>query len=121
MRHLLWEIALVGIFCAGSLALCQQLPRPANLMPVAYTAPPSYSNLFASPAVASMAPAPSLSAPVFTFQPVMIKPVSQPCAKFVEPFDVDDYSGPMHQVIARISQRVDGATVKAPRRHSLKP
>src|ERR1700750_3097527 len=107
MRHLLWKIALVGICCAGSLAFCQQLPRPANLMPVAYTAPPSYSNLFSSPAGAPLAPAPSLSAPGFTCQPVNIKPVTQPCAKFVEPFDVDDYSGPMHRVIARISQRVD--------------
>ena len=121
MRHLLWKIALVGICCAGSLALCQQLPRRVSLMPVAYTAPSSYSYAFTSPAAAPLAPAPSLSAPVLTFQPVMIKPVPQPCAKFVEPFDVDDYSGPMHQVIARISQRVDSATVKAPRHHSLKP
>jgi len=100
MRHLLWKIALVGMFFTGSLALCQQLPRRATLMPAAYTAPSSYSYAFTSPA-APPAPAPSLSAPIFTFQPVMIKPVPQPCARFVEPFDVDDYSGPMHQVIAR--------------------
>ncbi len=119
MRHLLRKIALVGFWCAGSLAVCQQLPRLPNLSPPTYVAPAGYG--FASPAVSYLAPAPSITAPMFTFQPIMIKPVPQPCVKFVEPFAVDDYSGPMNKMIARISQRVDSATVRAPRRHSLRP
>ena len=119
MRQLLSKIVLVGILCAGSLAVCQELPRLAGMTSVAYAAP--YNYVFPAAPGTFLPPTPSLSAPVFVLQPVMIRPVAAPCAKFVEPFDVDDYSGPMSKVIARISQRVDSATVKPTRRHSLKP
>lgn len=52
----------------------------------------------------------------------ILHPVQPPCAKRVEPFDVDDYSGPFNQLVARFSQKVDRVTVRAPRhRTSLKP
>jgi hypothetical protein len=51
----------------------------------------------------------------------MITPVS-PCAKAVEPFDVDDYDGPLNQLVARFSRRVEEGTVRVPRRRlSLQP
>jgi hypothetical protein len=55
-------------------------------------------------------------------RPAMVQPVNPPCAKSVDPFDVDDYNGPLNQLVARFSQKVDRVTVHAPRRHtSLKP
>jgi hypothetical protein len=121
MRHRLSKIALVGFCCAGTLAVSQQLPRMASMTPSAAYAAPSGSGFSTINTIAYLPPAPSLSVPVFAFQPVLIKPAAQPCAKFVEPFDVDDYSGPMSKVISHISQRVDSATVKPQHRHSLKP
>lgn len=118
MRQFLNKIAIIGACCAGSLAVAQQLPRFANMTPAAYAAPAAYAFPSATTTVASLS---GIAPPVFTFQPVMIKPVAQPCAKFVEPFDVSDYSGPMSRLVAGISQRVDSSTVRAPRRHSLKP
>ena len=38
----------------------------------------------------------------------MIKPV-RPCARFIEPFDVDDYRGPLNGIVARFSQGFDNA------------
>ena len=121
MRHLLRKIAVVGFFCTGSLVIGQQIPRLPDLTRIAYVAPSGYR--FATfNTVSYLPPAPSITAPPFTFEPLMIKPVQQPCAKFVEPFAVSDYSGPMSRVIATISQRMDGgATVRAARRHSLRP
>ena len=53
--------------------------------------------------------------------PAMITPVT-PCARAVEPFDVDDYDGPLNQLVARFSQRVEKGTVRVPRhRSSLQP
>lgn len=116
--RLFLKLVLLGACCAGSLAFAQQPTHMASLNPAAF-APPGYAVPPAN--IAYLAPAPSLTAPVFSYAPVMIKPVAPPCAKFVEPFDVNDYSGPMSQVIARFTQRVDSATVHAPQRHSLKP
>src|SRR5215472_18789589 len=53
--------------------------------------------------------------------PAMIR-LAVPCLISVEPFDVDDYNGPFNQLVARLSQRVEKATVHVPRhRNSLKP
>jgi hypothetical protein len=52
----------------------------------------------------------------------VLHPVQLPCAKRVEPFDVDDYNGPLNRFVARFSQKVDRVTVRAPGHHtSLKP
>jgi hypothetical protein len=54
--------------------------------------------------------------------PVLIRPATPPCAKFVEPFDVDDYNGPLSRIVARFSQRVESSTVHVPRHSSgLRP
>ena len=53
--------------------------------------------------------------------PAMIR-LAVPCASFVDPFDVDDYNGPLNQLVARFSRRVEKATVHLPRhRNGLKP
>ena len=72
-------------------------------------------------AIESMTPSVTLPPP--TFVPAPMKPVkpAAPCATFVEPFDIDDYNGPMNKVVARFSQRVDSATVQLPRHHSVVP
>lgn len=44
------------------------------------------------------------------YEPVMIKPVTPPCTKFVEPFDVDDYRGPLSNLVTRFSQGIDNKT-----------
>jgi hypothetical protein len=119
MRHLLRKMVVTGACCAASLGFAQQLPRMANMTPVAYASPPA--NAFPTTTVSYLSLAQSTNSPLFAYQPLMIKPLRAPCARFVEPFDVDDYKGPMSKVIERISQRVDSATVRAPRRHSLKP
>jgi hypothetical protein len=53
--------------------------------------------------------------------PAVIKPVVMPCIKRDEPFDMDAYDGPLNQLIGRVSQKVDRATVRVPRHTSLKP
>lgn len=72
-------------------------------------------------AIENMTPSATLPPP--TFVPAPINPVrpAKQCATFVEPFDVDDYSGPMSKLVAKVSQRVDSATVPMPRRHSAIP
>lgn len=61
--------------------------------------------------------------PVAALVPAAVMhPVQPPCAKRVEPFDVDDYDGPFNHLVARFSQKIDRVTVHAPRHHtSLKP
>jgi hypothetical protein len=51
----------------------------------------------------------------------MIQPAAPPCARPVEPFDVDDYDGPLNQLVARFSQRIESTTVHLPRHHGIKP
>jgi hypothetical protein len=47
--------------------------------------------------------------PSVTLEPVLIRPVA-PCVRFIEPFDVDDYRGPLNGIVARFSQSFDSAT-----------
>jgi len=87
------QIVLSGTLAVSCLASAQRLPQFGNI----------------TPAVALVAPA-------------TIRPVTLPCAKSVEPFDVDDYNGPFNQLVGQFSQKVDRVTVHAPRHHtSLKP
>ncbi len=54
--------------------------------------------------------------------PVVIKPAVAPCITSTEPFDVDDYNGPLNKIVARFSQRVESTTVRLPRHASaLRP
>ena len=53
--------------------------------------------------------------------PLMFTSAARNCAPFVEPFDVDDYSGPLNGIVARFSQRVESATVHVPHHHGLRP
>lgn len=60
--------------------------------------------------------------PISMLEPPAMIRLAVPCAKQVEPFDVDDYNGPYNRLVARFSQRVEKATVRIPRRrNSLKP
>lgn len=87
------QIVLLGTLAMSSIAWGQRLPQFGNVTPEAALVPAA-----------------------------MIHPVQPPCAKPVEPFDVDDYDGPFNQLVARFSQKVDRVTVHAPRHHtSLKP
>jgi hypothetical protein len=84
---------LLGALVISSLACAQQLPQLGNITP----------KIALTPAA-------------------MIRPVAQPCTRSSEPFDVDDYSGPFNQLVARFSQRVEQATVHVPHHHSgLRP
>ncbi len=98
MREMKRQFVFVCLMAASCLAPAQQLPRLALLTPEA-TLPAAYY-------------------PVPAYKPVM---PAKPCATFVEPFDIDDYSGPMNKVVAKVSQRVDSATVQMPHRHSAVP
>jgi hypothetical protein len=51
-----------------------------------------------------------------------ITPAKQPCVHPTEPFDIDDYDGPLNKVVARFSQRLESTTVHIPRHKSdLRP
>lgn len=91
MRQFHRQFALWGLLALCGPAVAQRLPHLGNMTPEA-----------------SLAPAATL--PPITLQPVLIKPVAPPCARFMEPFDVDDYSGPLNRFIARFSQRIGSAT-----------
>lgn len=84
------QIAFWGLLAICASAPAQRLPRLGNMTPEA-----------------SLVSAPWL--PPITLEPVMIKPVC-PCARFIEPFDVDDYRGPLNGIVARFSQGFDSAT-----------
>src|SRR6476620_9705883 len=59
---------------------------------------------------------------VALFSPTMITPARPPCARPAEAFDIDDYNGPMSQLVARFSQRIESTTVHIPRHKSdLRP
>src|SRR5437762_12703739 len=47
---------------------------------------------------------------------VVINPVVQPCARTAEIFDLDDYSGPLHQFVSPFSGKLERKTVQ-PARH----
>src|ERR1041384_729607 len=88
------KLAFWGMLAASTLASAQQLqPRLDNLTPAVALVPPS-----------------------------MITPARPPCAKPVEVFDIDDYNGPLNQLVSRFSQRIENTTVHLPRHHSdLRP
>ena len=46
----------------------------------------------------------------------VIKPVIQPCARPAEIFDLDDYSGPLHQLVSGFSATLERKTVQPARR-----
>jgi hypothetical protein len=46
-----------------------------------------------------------------------IQPVTQPCAKPAETFDMDDYNGPFSKLVVSFSQKVEIKTVHQPGRH----
>ena len=53
------------------------------------------------PRLDNMTPARSLVPSIF------ISPAKQPCVHPTEPFDIDDYNGPLNKVVARFSQRLE--------------
>jgi len=88
------KFLLLAATAASGLAFAQPLPQFGNI----------------TPKIALPSPAIAMAQPV------------QPCAKSPEPFDVDDYTGPFNELVARFSQRVEKATVHVPRHHfSLRP
>ena len=84
------QVAFWGLLAICASAWAERLPRLGNMTPEA-----------------SLVSAPWL--PPITLEPVMIRPV-RPCSPFVEPFDVDDYRGPLSGIVARFSQGFDNAT-----------
>lgn len=84
------QLAFWGLLAICASACAERLPRLGNMTPEA-----------------SLVSAPWL--PPITLTPVMIRPVP-PCARFIEPFDVDDYRGPLSGIVARFSQGFDNAT-----------
>ncbi|MGZ4873485.1 MAG: hypothetical protein ACXV99_16465, partial [Candidatus Angelobacter sp.] len=66
MKNVQRQFALLGTLLASALACAQPLPRLNNMTPAIALAPPA-----------------------------MITPVKQPCAHPIEPFDIDDYNGPL--------------------------
>lgn len=107
MKRLQRHFALSFTLAAGTLAGAQSTLPHLNMTP-ALTLPS-----VGSPSVGS----PSVAAPA----PVFITPVNPPCARPVEPFDVDDYDGPLNRVVASFSQRIENTTVHIPRRHGITP
>ena len=92
MNRLHRQFAMIGLLLAGALACAQPVPRLSNMTPALSLVPPS-----------------------------MITPV-KPCVHPIEPFDIDDYNGPLSQVVGRFSQRLESTTVHIPRHKSdLRP
>jgi hypothetical protein len=93
MKSVHRQFALLATLLAGALALAQPVPRLNNLTPALSLVPAS-----------------------------MITPAKPPCVHPVEPFDIDDYNGPLSQVVGRFSQRLESTTVHIPRHKSdLRP
>jgi hypothetical protein len=84
------QIAFWGLLAICVSAGAERLPQLGNMTPEA-----------------SLVSMPWL--PPITLEPVMIRRVP-PCARFIEPFDVDDYRGPLSGIVARFSQGFDNAT-----------
>lgn len=99
MKNVRRQFGLVVLVFASTLACAQTLPGMTNLTPSITLVPP-----------ATLLP------------PPLIAPVKQPCVHPVEPFDIDDYDGPLNRVVARFSQRLESTTVHLPRHKSdLRP
>ncbi|HWG40346.1 MAG TPA: hypothetical protein VN658_07345 [Candidatus Acidoferrales bacterium] len=93
MKSLRRQFALLATLLICGLACAQPVPRLNNMMPALSLVPPP-----------------------------MITPAKQPCAHPTEPFDIDDYDGPLNQVVARFSQRLESTTVHLPRhKNDLRP
>src|SRR5882672_7347759 len=93
MNNLWRHFALLATLLASALVCAQPLPHLDNLTPAIALAPSA-----------------------------IITPVKQPCIHPIEPFDIDDYNGPLNQVVARFSQRLESTTVHLPRHKSdLRP
>ena len=93
MNKLQRQVALVVALLTGVAAGAQSLPRLNNMTPA-----------------------------VTLVSPTLITPARPPCARPAEAFDIDDYSGPFSQLVARFSQRIESTTVHLPRHRSdLRP
>src|SRR5205814_442007 len=92
------QFALLGTLLASAPACAQYLPRLNTL-----------NNM--TPTVSLMSPS--------LITPVTARP---PCARPAEAFDIDDYNGPLSQLVSRFSQRIENTTVHIPRHKSdLRP
>src|SRR5260221_13860749 len=92
MKNLQRQFALLAFVLTSALACAQPLPKLNNM----------------TPAVALASP--SMITP--------ITPVNQPGAHPIEPFDIDDYNGPLSQVVARFSLRLESPPDHFPRHKS---
>jgi hypothetical protein len=122
MRAIIRQFALWGPLAVSGTALAQHVPQLTNMTPgTALPGPVTLQPAEFQPVAPPFAIQPAAIQPA-AMQPVMIQPAPQPCITTPEPFDIDDYSGPMNKVIARISQNVEKTTVHAVRKHSsLRP
>ena len=84
------QLAVCGVLALCASAIGQTLPQTGNMTPQ-----------FSLMATAVL--------PAVSVQPVLIKPVPQ-CSRFLEPFDPDDYQGPLNGMVTRFSEGLDSAT-----------
>lgn len=66
------------------------------------------------PAAAEHVPALALTQPV-------IEPVTAPCARPAEVFDIDEYDGPLNKLVARFTRKLEIKTVHAPHKKAHMP
>src|SRR5205085_4141023 len=94
------RLGLLGVLLSGCLAAGQtpSLPAPAEVA--------------ATPAVIQPA----------TIQPI-IEPAANPspCAQPAELFDIDEYDGPLNQLVARFTRKLEIKTVHAPHKKPRTP
>lgn len=101
MQSIYRQFVLWGFLALSGAACAQYLPQLTNMTPEISLAPPLQPLMI---------------------HPVVITPVAAPCAKPVEPFNVDDYSGPLNRLVAHVSRKMETTTVRAPHSHSaLRP
>jgi hypothetical protein len=123
MRAIIRQFALWGLLALSGATFAQHVPQLTNMTPeAALSGPVTLQPAEFQPIAPPLAAIQPASIQPVAMQPLMIQPASQPCITTPEPFDIDDYSGPMNRVIARISQSVEKSTVHVPRKHSsLRP
>jgi len=80
------QLVFAVLLATSCLASAQRLPRLENMTPAVALAPAA-------------------------LQPVVLKPAVRDCAPAAEPFDIDDYTGPLHNVVSRFSQGAGRATL----------
>ncbi len=128
MHKIYRQFVLGGALALSGMASAQYLPQLTNMTPEASLAGPAALQPFVLQP-AALQPArlePVMTQPVVmqpaVFQPPVLQPESVPCAKPVEPFKADDYSGPMNKLVAHVSQKAEKSTERAPRHPSaLRP